>query len=280
MSEAVPMTAPEAGGLPPEARAELAEAMALLRRGRGLFVRLADMAAGAVSAAGVVAMRALARLPGEQSLKPKVQAAAQAALARAFDVAVLGLRQGAASGLRPGAPSGVLARLLSRAAVGMSGAVGGFIGLPGLVPDISFTTLAIMRGVARIAVREGEDLSSEEARAACLAVFSLLPAPGEWSDARMDESELSYFSARMLLQGRTMVSLVEQVGARYGLVLSRKIALQAVPIVGAATGAALNDAFLRHTLDLAEGHFVIRRLERTYGSKAVREAADAATVAA
>ncbi|HEX4261034.1 MAG TPA: EcsC family protein [Acetobacteraceae bacterium] len=272
MSGAVPMSGQEAGVLPPEARAELAEAMALLRRGRGLFVRLADMAAAAVSAAGVVAMRALTRLPGEQSLAPKVQAAAQAALARAFDVAVLGLR--------PGATSGRLARLFSRSAVGVSGAVGGFIGLPGLLPDVSFTTLAILRGVARIAVREGEDLSSEEARAACLAVFSLLPAPGEWSDARMDESELSYFSARMLLQGRTMVSLVEQVGARYGLVLSRKIALQAVPIVGAATGAALNDAFLRHALDLAEGHFVIRRLERTYGSKAVREAADAATAAA
>jgi hypothetical protein len=95
----------------------------------------------------------------------------------------------------------------------------------------------------------------------------------------MDENELSYFSARMLLQGRTVVALVEQVGARYGLVLSRKFAFQAVPIVGAATGAALNDAFLRHALDLAEGHFVIRRLERLYGSDAVRAAAASAAAA-
>ena len=120
-------------------------------------------------------------------------------------------------------------------------------------------------------------MTTEASRAACLEVFSLMPAPGEWTDERMDENELSYFSARMLLQGRTVVALVEQVGARYGLVLSRKFAFQAVPIVGAATGAALNDAFLRHALDLAEGHFVIRRLERLYGSDAVRAAAAAAT---
>ncbi len=271
MSDVVPVaTGQEDDGLPAEARAELAVAMQRLRRGRGLLVRLADMAAGAVTTAGALAVRALTRLPGEPSLAPQVQAAAQAALARAFTVAVLGLR--------PGAPPRA-ARIISRAAVGMSGAVGGFLGMAGLLPDVTFTTLAIMRGVARIAVREGEDLTTEQSRAACLEVFSLMPAPGEWTDERMDENELSYFSARMLLQGGTVMALVEQVGARYGLVLSRKLALQAVPIVGAATGAALNDAFLRHALDLAEGHFVIRRLERHYGSDAVRAAALSAAAA-
>jgi hypothetical protein len=272
MSDVVPVATEQdgGGGLPPEARAELAAAMQRLRRGRGLLVRLADVAAGAVTTAGAVAVRALARLPGEPSLAPKVQAVGQAALARAFEVSVLRLRPGA----RPRA-----ARAISRAAVGLSGAMGGFLGMAGLLPDVAFTTLAIMRGVARVAIREGEDLTTEESRAACLEVFSLMPAPGEWTDERMDENELSYFSARMLLQGRTVVALVEQVGARYGLVLSRKFAFQAVPIVGAATGAALNDAFLRHALDLAEGHFVIRRLERLYGSDAVRAAAASAAPA-
>jgi hypothetical protein len=56
------------------------------------------------------------------------------------------------------------------------------------------------------------------------------------------------------------------------MVVSQKIAAQAIPVVGALGGAAVNLAFAQHFQTLARGHFIVRRLERTYGQAAVRAA--------
>ena len=50
---------------------------------------------------------------------------------------------------------------------------------------------------------------------------------------------------------------------------------QAAPVVGAATGAAVNLAFLEHFRGVAQAHFTVRRLEREYGAAPVRAAYDA-----
>jgi len=42
--------------------------------------------------------------------------------------------------------------------------------------------------------------------------------------------------------------------------------------VGAVTGALVNVAFMQHFDDVARGHFIVRRLERRYESKALRAA--------
>lgn len=44
-----------------------------------------------------------------------------------------------------------------------------------------------------------------------------------------------------------------------------KVAAQALPVVGALGGAAVNYAFIEHFQDVARGHFTVRRLERLYG---------------
>jgi EcsC protein family len=54
--------------------------------------------------------------------------------------------------------------------------------------------------------------------------------------------------------------------------LTQKFAAQAVPIVGALGGAAVNYAFIDHFQEIARGHFTVRRLERRYGKDAVRAA--------
>lgn len=43
-----------------------------------------------------------------------------------------------------------------------------------------------------------------------------------------------------------------------------------VPIAGAASGANLNYILMKHFQDVATGHFVIRRLERKYGSDLIK----------
>ena len=64
--------------------------------------------------------------------------------------------------------------------------------------------------------------------------------------------------------------MISQVAARFGVAVSEKLAAQAVPIVGAVGGAAINAAFADHFQALARGHFIVRRLERQYGPDAIR----------
>ncbi len=241
-------------GLSPAARGELQRVLEQLESGRGVLVRLADLMGGAVGQATRLGVRGLGMAPG---LQAKLRGIAESAVSRAFDVAVVGLRQ----------PRAVLAGTRSpwrspvtQGAVAVSGALGGFTGIAGLVPDIGFTTMAIMREIALIAREEGEDLSTADARRACLEVFALRPI-----DASAEQSELGYFSARAVLRGRPVVMLLSEVASHYGLALSRKVALQMMPVAGALCGASLNAAFFAHYRSLARAHFTIRRLERLHG---------------
>ncbi len=228
-------------GLDETARAELAAALAALRRKNGLVVRAADL----LGRAGISLLGPF----GVPANHPLLTSIAQSALDRAYDVAILGIDLPA-----PNRASFPL--------VAASGIAGGLAGAAGFVPDALFTTLMIMRDIACIARDSGEDLSKESGRAACVQVFSLRGG-----------DEAGYLSARFVLQGTAARGLLAQVAARWGLVLGEKFAAQAVPILGAAAGAALNGAFLAHYRGLAKAHFTIRRLERTYGPAAIRAVA-------
>jgi hypothetical protein len=244
--------------LDPASLAELSQAMERLEDGGGLVVRLADVVGGAMGRGMRFGTRSLGIVPGAQAA---VQSVVEVALKRAFDIAVLRLgKQGQVE----------QSKRLAGPLVFLSGAVGGFIGMGGFVPDAAVTSLTIMREIARIAVEEGEDLSDPDARAACLQVFAL--NAGQKGSA---EPEASYFSARFVMQGRPVAMLLADVARRFGVTLSQKFAMQAVPVLGAVAGASLNASFLGHYRDLARAHFTIRRLERRFGEAAVRQAAEA-----
>lgn len=72
-----------------------------------------------------------------------------------------------------------------------------------------------------------------------------------------------------------LVSLVSRVAAKFSVNVGEKLAVQAVPLVGAVSGATLNTVFMRHFQAMARGHFIVRRLERRYGQDAVRRAYEA-----
>ena len=247
---------PAPGELDTASRAELDHAMARLRDRGNLVVRLANAAGGALGRTMHFGSRTVGMLPGARSA---VQGVTEGALRAAFDVAVTRLDTQGEAGR---------SKRLAGPLVLISGAVGGFIGMAGFVPDATVTSLAIMREIARIAQEAGESLNDPETRVACLQVFGLQ------AGGREDpEADLSYFSARMMLQGRPVAVLLGDVAGRFGLALSKKFALQAIPVIGAITGASLNAAFLKHFRDLAQAHFTVRRLERTFGAEAVRRAA-------
>ena len=69
-----------------------------------------------------------------------------------------------------------------------------------------------------------------------------------------------------------LIRFVAQIASRFGVVVTQKLAAQAVPVIGALGGAAVNYAFIDHFQEVARAHFVVRRLELRYGKDAVRTA--------
>lgn len=186
---------------------------------------------------------------------------------------------------------GRLARLLGssetahKALAAVTGAVGGAFGLATLAVELPVSTTIMLRSIAEIAREEGEDLETPEGALACVQVFALGGRPGQ------NLSESGYFAVRAALaktmaeaaryagsktlldQGApALVRFTAQIAARFGLVVSQKVAAQAVPILGAVGGATVNTAFMNHFQTMARGHFTVRRLERAYGQDVVRAA--------
>lgn len=171
-------------------------------------------------------------------------------------------------------------------AAGTSGAVGGAFGFGALVFELPFSTTLMLRSIAQIAASQGHDLRRIENRLACLEVFAL------GGDTRADNAaETSYWAVRAALAklvteaasaavGRAAaaestpaaVRLLTALAARFGVVVSEQVAAKAVPIVGAAAGAAINITFMDHFQKMAEGHFIVRRLEARYGTDTIRRA--------
>ncbi|WP_313243156.1 EcsC family protein [Stenotrophomonas sp.] len=181
-------------------------------------------------------------------------------------------------------------------AAATSGAVGGAFGFTTLFIELPVSTTIMMRSVADVARSEGFDLRDMATRHACLEVFALGGNSG-----KDDASETGYyitrgFTAEVMRHlsaelagravggtpvmigltpkeaGKWLAKIVEKVAARFGVVVTEKFAAQAVPIVGAVAGATLNTMFTDYYQDMARGHFIVRRLERTYGYDTVRAA--------
>ena len=175
-------------------------------------------------------------------------------------------------------------RALHRTLAAASGAAGGAFGLASLPVELPISTTVMLRSIADIARGEGEDLTSPEAALACLQVFAL-----GGHGAGVDLMDGGYFAMRGLLAksvseaaayvaqkgiadeaAPVLVRLLGQIASRFGVVVSQKLAAQAVPLIGAVGGAAVNVAFTDHFQSLAKGHFTVRRLERAYPPDMVR----------
>jgi hypothetical protein len=175
-------------------------------------------------------------------------------------------------------------QMLHRALATASGAVGGTFGLAALPVELPASTVIMLRSIADIARSEGEDLSDPETALSCVEVFALGGRAGS-----TDASESGYFAVRSMLAKTVteaarfvaergvikegapiLLKFVTQVAARFGVVVTQKVAAQALPVIGALGGAAVNYAFIEHFQEIARGHFTVRRLERIYGKESIR----------
>jgi hypothetical protein len=241
-----------------EARLDVARAAAMLER--------PSLAARIAALVGLPAQRLAERLP--EPLRAGLSGAVQAALVAAV---------AAAERSAPGrAPFGIAPELWQRGLVVASGAVGGALGVKGTLAELPLTTTLLLRDVLAVAAEEEEP---EESRAAeALKVFAL----GSRS-AEDDTAGAGYFALRLALAEATpgmiaqaasgaLPGLVGLVAQRFAGPVATKLAAQAAPLLGAATGAGVNLLFRNHYRDTARGHFLLRRLERTHGAERVRAA--------
>ena len=86
----------------------------------------------------------------------------------------------------------------------------------------------------------------------------------------MTEAEIEAQKGLVDKGAPALVRFISAIAARFGVVVSEKIAAMAVPVVGAAGGAAVNALFMKHFQEMARGHFIVRRLEREYDPDLVR----------
>ena len=68
-----------------------------------------------------------------------------------------------------------------------------------------------------------------------------------------------------------LARFIAVIAERFGITVSEKVVAEAVPVVGAVGGGAINLVFINHFQQVAHGHFTVRRLEREYGEDVVRE---------
>jgi hypothetical protein len=168
----------------------------------------------------------------------------------------------------------------------VSGAAGGAFGLPALAIELPVSTVVMLRSIADVARSEGERIRSPEVQLHCLEVFAL---GGRRSGD--DAADTGYFAVRAALAkalaeaaeyiaerglaretAPAIVRFITQVAVRFGIPVSEKVMAQSVPVVGAAGGAVINLLFIDHFQDVARGHFIVRRLERTHGPDLVKAA--------
>lgn len=224
---------------------------------------------------------AIQKLPA--AISKQVNKAADMALNKAADLALSTLSRGGVS-----KEDSAISEKMHKLAAGFSGAVGGLFGLPGILADLPATTVLMLRSIMKTAQEYGEDLSDPQTIAACMEVFAL----GGNSKAD-DGSETGYYSVRYALsasirqaenylasQGSkgiadksapALIRLIANISQRFGITVSEKAMAQAIPVIGAAGGAAINIVFMNHFQDMARGHFIVRRLERKYGKAYIEE---------
>ena len=122
----------------------------------------------------------------------------------------------------------------------------------------------MLRSIGDIARSEGEDLADPESALAC--------ARGLLAKSVAEAARFIAERGVVAEGAPVLVRFIAQIASRFGVVVTQKLAAQAVPVIGALGGAVVNYAFIDHFQEVARAHFVVRRLERRYGKDAVRAA--------
>lgn len=232
------------------ARNEIAALALRQRRSGGLLMRAVTFVGGQVE-------DGMKLLP--KGVRTQIDGAARAALIQSYELASRSRNEGRLSRV-------VGSDRAHKVLAAVSGALGGFGGLPTALAELPVATTVIFRAVQGVAASYGEDPVLTETRLECLRVF------GSGGPEKSDDGiDTSFVGARLSLSGAAVHRLLAQVAPKFAAVLSQKLATQAVPVLGAAAGAGTNYAFIDYYVEVAHVHFGLRKLARAHGEEAVLE---------
>jgi hypothetical protein len=212
-----------------------------------------------------------------------IDKAAQAAVTAAFKAAVMTMGKD-----KLGAPP---KKWLHRGITIGAGALGGFFGWAGLAVELPFTTTMMLRSIAEIARSHGESPHELGTGLACIEVLAFAGTnkkdegveSGYFATRAALAQQISAVSKHVVQRGLSeggapaVVRLINAIANRFSVPVTEKVVFEAAPIIGAISGAGLNAIFISHFQKVAEGHFIIRRLERTHGAEVVKLAYQAAS---
>ena len=145
-----------------------------------------------------------------------------------------------------------------------AGAAGGAGGLATSLAEFPVTVTLLLNTIRAAARDAGFDPDDDEVRAECLQVF----AAGS-PLAQDDGVNTSFIASRLALTGAAVQNLIATIAPKLAVVLGQKLAAQAVPVIGAVSGAALNAAFLSYYRDVAQVRFALLNLAKVHGTDAV-----------
>lgn len=153
------------------------------------------------------------------------------------------------------------------AAVLASGAMGGAGGFATSLAELPVTVTLMLNAIRAEARDAGLDPDDPWVRAECLRVF------GAGSPLASDDGvNTSFMTARLSITGSAVQNIITTVAPKLAAVLGQKFAAQAVPILGAVSGAALNAAFLTYYREIARIRFALLKLAEIHGNVPVLDA--------
>lgn len=220
--------------------AEVAELARRYRRANGPVIRLVNRLGGAFEAQ-------LSALP--ETVRGQIERVTAQALEASYGVAARTPDLGARGPM---------------AAVIASGAAGGAGGLPTAVAELPVTVTLFLNAIRAEARAAGLDPNEDWVRAECLQVFSA------GSPLKQDDGvNTSFIGSRLALTGSAVQNLIAAIAPKLAAVLGQKLAAQAIPVLGAVSGATLNAAYLSFYREVARVRFALLKLAQVHGTEAV-----------
>jgi EcsC protein family len=224
----------------PDLATEVAELARRYKRANGPVMRLVNKLGGTLE-------NQMSALP--DSLRSQIERVTAQALETSYGLA------GRAPDLGQRAP------MMAAVAAGAAGGAGG---LATSVAELPVTVTLFLNTIRAAAAEAGFDPQEDRIRAECLQVF----AAGS-PLAQDDGVNTSFVASRLALSGSAVQNLITTIAPKFAVVLGQKLAAQAVPVLGAVSGAALNAAFLSYYREVARVRFALLKLAAAHGSDAV-----------
>lgn len=220
--------------------AEVVELARRYRRANGPVIRLVNRLGGAFEAQ-------LSALP--EAVRGQIERVTAQALEASYGIAARTPDLG---------PRGPMAAVIA------SGAAGGAGGLPTAVAELPLTVTLFLNAIRAEARAAGLDPNEDWVRAECLQVFSAR------SPLKQDDGvNTSFIGSRLALTGSAVQNLIAAIAPKLAAVLGQKLAAQAIPVLGAVSGATLNAAYLAFYREVARVRFALVRLAEVHGTEAV-----------